>query len=55
MEADNQQGEGDRKQCGLDAAFAAGVRHFETAGRAPADDLIARIRDAGGIVIHKVP
>jgi len=31
------------------------VQHFETAGRAPADDLIARIRDAGGIVIHKVP
>jgi len=39
----------------LDAALAAGVRHFETAGRAPADDLIARIRDSGGIVIHKVP
>ena len=39
----------------LDAALAAGVRHFETAGRAPADELIARIRDAGGIVIHKVP
>lgn len=39
----------------LDAALAAGVRHFETAGRAPADDLIRRIRDAGGMVIHKVP
>ena len=39
----------------LDAALAAGVRHFETAGSAPADDLIARIRDAGGVVIHKVP
>lgn len=39
----------------LDAALAAGVRHFETAGRAPADDLIRRIRDAGGVVIHKVP
>lgn len=39
----------------LDAALSAGVRHFETAGRAPADDLIARIRDAGGTVIHKVP
>jgi len=31
----------------LDAALAAGVRHFETAGRAPADDLIRRIHDAG--------
>jgi nitronate monooxygenase len=39
----------------LDAALAAGVRHFETAGRAPADDLIRRIKDAGGVVIHKVP
>lgn len=39
----------------LDAALAAGVRHFETAGRAPADDLIRRIRDAGGVVLHKVP
>ncbi len=39
----------------LAAALDAGVRHFETAGRAPADDLIAAIRRAGGIVIHKVP
>lgn len=39
----------------LDAALAAGVRHFETAGRAPADDLIHRIKQAGGVVIHKVP
>ncbi len=39
----------------VDAALAAGVRHFETAGRAPADDLIRRIKDAGGIVLHKVP
>lgn len=39
----------------LAAALDHGVRFFETAGRAPADDLIAAIRDAGGIVIHKVP
>jgi nitronate monooxygenase len=39
----------------LAAALEAGVRHFETAGRAPADDLIAAIRSAGGVVIHKVP
>ncbi len=39
----------------LEASLAAGVRIFETAGRAPADALIYRIRDAGGIVIHKVP
>lgn len=39
----------------LHAALDAGVRHFETAGRAPADDLIAEIRAAGGVVIHKVP
>ncbi len=39
----------------LDAALSAGVRHFETAGRAPADDLIRRIKHAGGVVIHKVP
>lgn len=39
----------------LEAALAAGVRHFETAGRAPADDLIAAIRRAGALVIHKVP
>ncbi len=39
----------------LDLALAAGVRHFETSGRAPADELIAAIRAAGGVVIHKVP
>ncbi len=39
----------------LDIALEEGVRHFETAGRAPADELIAAIRDAGAIVIHKVP
>lgn len=39
----------------LAAALDHGVRFFETAGRAPADDLIAAIRDAGGVVIHKVP
>ena len=39
----------------LDIALAEGVRHFETAGRAPADDLIAAIRAAGAVVIHKVP
>lgn len=39
----------------LAIALGEGVRHFETAGRAPADDLIAAIRAAGGIVIHKVP
>lgn len=39
----------------LDAALAHGVRCFETAGRAPANDLIRRIKDAGGIVLHKVP
>jgi nitronate monooxygenase len=39
----------------LNAALEAGVRHFETAGRAPADDLIAAIRRAGALVIHKVP
>ncbi len=39
----------------LEAALAAGVRHFETAGRAPADELIRAIRDAGALVIHKVP
>jgi len=36
-------------------ALEEGVRHFETAGRAPADDLIAAIRAAGAVVIHKVP
>ncbi len=39
----------------LHAALEAGVRHFETSGRAPSDDLIARIKGAGGVVIHKVP
>jgi nitronate monooxygenase len=39
----------------LAAALDHGVRFFETAGRAPADALIAAIRDAGGVVIHKVP
>lgn len=39
----------------LRMALAQGVRHFETAGRAPPDELIAEIRNAGGIVIHKVP
>lgn len=39
----------------LETALAAGIRHFETAGRAPADDLIRRIRAAGALVIHKVP
>jgi NAD(P)H-dependent flavin oxidoreductase YrpB (nitropropane dioxygenase family) len=39
----------------LSVALEMGVRHFETAGRAPADDLIAAIRAAGAIVIHKVP
>lgn len=39
----------------LATALDMGVRHFETAGRAPADDLIAEIRRAGAIVIHKVP
>jgi NAD(P)H-dependent flavin oxidoreductase YrpB (nitropropane dioxygenase family) len=39
----------------LATALDSGVRHFETAGRAPADELIAEIRRAGGIVIHKVP
>jgi nitronate monooxygenase len=39
----------------LETALEEGVRHFETAGRAPADELIAAIRAAGGIVIHKVP
>jgi NAD(P)H-dependent flavin oxidoreductase YrpB (nitropropane dioxygenase family) len=39
----------------LAIALEEGVRHFETAGRAPADELIAAIRKAGAIVIHKVP
>lgn len=36
----------------LDIALSQGVRHFETAGRAPGD-LIRRIHDGGGMVIHK--
>ncbi len=39
----------------LHAALEAGVRFFETAGRAPADELIAAIKAAGGAVIHKAP
>jgi NAD(P)H-dependent flavin oxidoreductase YrpB (nitropropane dioxygenase family) len=39
----------------LRMALAQGVRYFETAGRAPPEDLIREIRQAGGIVIHKVP
>lgn len=38
----------------LDLALRAGVRHFETVGRAPGA-LIRRIQAAGGIVIHKCP
>ena len=36
----------------LDAALAAGVRHFETVGPA-SGPLFARIHAAGGVVIHK--
>lgn len=36
----------------LDAALRFGVRHFETAGRGPGE-LIRRIHDGGGIVLHK--
>jgi NAD(P)H-dependent flavin oxidoreductase YrpB (nitropropane dioxygenase family) len=39
----------------LHLAMDRGVRFFETAGRAPSDDLIAEIKRAGGVVIHKVP
>jgi nitronate monooxygenase len=38
----------------LRLSLAAGVRHFETVGMAPGE-LIARIHEAGGIVIHKCP
>ncbi|MFH5926836.1 NAD(P)H-dependent flavin oxidoreductase [Roseomonas xinghualingensis] len=38
----------------LDLSLRAGVRHFETVGRAPGD-LIHRIHAAGGIAIHKCP
>lgn len=36
----------------MEAALARGVRHFETAGNAPAA-LIASLHDAGAIVVHK--
>ncbi|MBY4898479.1 nitronate monooxygenase family protein [Cupriavidus sp. AU9028] len=36
----------------LEQALAHGVRHFETAGQGPGE-LIARIHEAGGVVIHK--
>lgn len=39
----------------LHASLEAGVRFYETSGRAPADALIAEIRRAGGAVIHKAP
>jgi nitronate monooxygenase len=39
----------------LHLAMDRGVRFFETAGRAPSDDLIAAIKGRGGLVIHKVP
>ncbi|SHJ33112.1 nitronate monooxygenase [Roseomonas rosea] len=38
----------------LDLSLRAGVRHFETVGRAPGD-LIHRIHEAGGLAIHKCP
>jgi nitronate monooxygenase len=38
----------------LDLSLRAGVRHFETVGRAPGD-LIHRIHAAGGIAVHKCP
>lgn len=38
----------------LRLALAAGVRHFETAGDAPAG-LVERIHEGGGVVIHKCP
>lgn len=36
----------------METALACGVRHFETAGMAPAP-LIAALHDAGAIVVHK--
>jgi NAD(P)H-dependent flavin oxidoreductase YrpB (nitropropane dioxygenase family) len=39
----------------LHAAMDRGVRFFETAGRAPSDDLITAIKRRDGVVIHKVP
>ncbi|ODT37592.1 MAG: nitronate monooxygenase [Lautropia sp. SCN 70-15] len=41
-----------RVNADLDAALEEGVRHFETAGLPPGD-LVRRIHDAGGVVIHK--
>ena len=38
----------------LELSLRAGVRHFETAGQAPGE-LIGRIHDGGGVVIHKCP
>jgi nitronate monooxygenase len=43
-----------RLQEWLELSLQAGVRHFETVGRAPGD-LIHRIHAAGGIAIHKCP
>lgn len=37
----------------LEIALDKGVRHFETAGLPPAD-FVDRIKDAGGVVFHKV-
>lgn len=37
----------------LDAALAAGVRHFETAGRSP-EPFLPALREAGSVVMHKV-
>ncbi len=39
----------------LRTAQDMGVRFYETSGRAPSDELIAAIKQAGGVVIHKVP
>jgi nitronate monooxygenase len=39
----------------LHVALEHGVRCFETAGKAPSDELILEIRKAGAVVIHKVP
>jgi NAD(P)H-dependent flavin oxidoreductase YrpB (nitropropane dioxygenase family) len=39
----------------LHVALEHGVRCFETAGRAPSDELIREIKRAGAVVIHKVP
>jgi len=45
-------GANDQVETWLDQALQAGVRHFETVGPSP-HALIARIHDAGGVVIHK--